>query len=108
MDRLENVFRAYREALPDPEPSASFTPGIWKRIEARRSPIPMIRRMTEALVAISALTALVLGMVLIPRMQSTDVYNASYIDVLAAEHVPETLAYAEVVHPEVFPETNSR
>ena len=108
MDELSRLFVAYRDAHPEPDPSAAFTPGIWKRIETQRSPLLILRRFTEALVAVAALVALLIGTVLIPRVQKATVYSASYVEVLAAEHSPETMAYAEVLHPEPGPETPIR
>ena len=35
--RLDALFRAYREACPAPEPSANFMPNLWQRIEARQT-----------------------------------------------------------------------
>ena len=34
--KLDELFAAYREALPDREPSAGFTPELWRRIDQRR------------------------------------------------------------------------
>ena len=34
--RLDEWFAAYREACPEPEPSAGFMPRLWARIEGRR------------------------------------------------------------------------
>ena len=34
-NRLDELFRAYRKACPDPEASVNFTPTMWARIEAR-------------------------------------------------------------------------
>jgi hypothetical protein len=34
--KLDEVFAAYRESLPNGDASANFTPELWKRIEARR------------------------------------------------------------------------
>lgn len=99
MDDLEKLFCAYREAMPDPEPSSSFTPGIWRRIEARRSPVRLLRRATEAFVALAALVTLLIGTLLIPNLQKSPVYSATYIDVLAAEH--SSLDYADAVRPEI-------
>ncbi len=96
MDDLDRLFADYRASLPDPEPSAGFTPTVWKRIEARRSPMLWLRRMTEALVAVSAVAALFIALFAIPRLQSLPVYQASYIDVLANEQSSETLAYAAI------------
>ncbi len=102
MDDLERLFTAYRDALPDPEPSSAFTPGVWRRIESRRSPLRLLRRMAEALVTVAALVTLLIGTLLIPKLQSAPIYSASYIDVLSAEH--SNLDYAEVVRPEILSE----
>ena len=36
--KLDELFAAYRDALPDREPSAGFTPELWRRIDQRRKP----------------------------------------------------------------------
>ena len=35
--RLDDLFHAYREACPDPEPSVNFMPAMWAKIEARQA-----------------------------------------------------------------------
>ncbi len=100
MDDLEKLFCAYRDALPDPEPSAAFTPGVWRRIDSRRSPVRLLRRLAETLVAVAALVTLLVGTLVLPRLQSAPVYSASYVDVLSAEH--SSLEYSEAVRPEVL------
>ncbi len=94
MDDLEQLFSAYRDALPDPEPTGSFTPGVWRRIDSRRSSLRFLRRMTEAVAAVAALVTLLIGTFLIPRLQSSPVYSATYVDVLAAEHSSQDFAEA--------------
>jgi hypothetical protein len=100
MEDLEKLFSDYRDSLPDPEPSAAFTPGVWQRIEARRSPLRFLRRMAEAFVAVAALVTLLIGTFLIPRLQNAPVYSATYVDVLAADHNNETLDYSESTRPD--------
>ena len=100
MEDLEKLFSEYRDSLPDSEPSAAFTPGVWQRIEARRSPLRFLRRMAEAVVAVAALVTLLIGTFLIPRLQNAPVYSATYVDVLAAEHNNETLDFADAVRPD--------
>ncbi len=100
MNDLDKLFSAYRDALPDPEATASFTPGVWQKIEARRSPLRLLRRMTEALVVLATAVAVLIGVFLIPQVQRSHVYQATYIDVLAAEQSSDVLAYATVVHDE--------
>jgi len=36
-ERLDALFRTYREAFPDPDPSRNFMPNLWQRIEARQT-----------------------------------------------------------------------
>jgi hypothetical protein len=106
MDDLEKLFSAYRQALPDPEASADFTPGIWRKIEARRSPVRFLRRMAEAFVTVAALVTLLIGTFLIPSLQRASVYSASYIDVLTADH--SSRDFAEVTHADAFNEAAPR
>lgn len=37
-NEIQDCFAAYRQALPDSEPSPSFMPALWQRIDARRRP----------------------------------------------------------------------
>ena len=34
-DKLDPLWAEYREACPDPDPSASFMPQLWQRIDNR-------------------------------------------------------------------------
>jgi hypothetical protein len=106
MDELAELFGAYRQALPDPDALADFTPGIWRKIEARRSPVRLLRRMAEAFVAVAALVTLLIGTFVIPSLQRASVYSVSYIDVLTADHSSRDLA--EVTHADVFNEAAPR
>jgi hypothetical protein len=85
MHDLDSLFSAYREAMPDPEPSAAFTPGVWRKIEARRSPVRLLRRMAEAFVTLAAVATILIGLFLMPKLQNSSVYAATYVDVLADE-----------------------
>ncbi len=94
MDDLDKIFAAYRESLPDPEPGADFMPGLWRRIEAKRSPVLVFRRLVQALVT-AAVCVLLAGAVMITRLQKAPVYTATYVDVLENEHASTELAYAD-------------
>jgi len=85
--KLDALWVEYRDACPDPEASAGFMPGIWQRIEARRSAnLNIFRRLAQACVVATVALTIVMGAVLIPRLERLPVYSASYIDVLAADH----------------------
>jgi len=91
--KLDEMFRAYRAAVPDPDGSANFMPGLWQRIEARQNSSRMfLQRLTGAFVAAAAVITLLMAAVLIPRYQNSQVYTATYVDVLAAEHPEDNAA----------------
>ena len=61
-ERLDALFATYRNACPDPEPSAGFMPQLWQRIEARERSSTLFGHlarnlMTEAL-ALSSILAI--------------------------------------------------
>jgi len=85
--KLDRIFAEYRAAMPDPEPGANFMPGLWRRIEARRaSSLWIFRRLAQVCVGATLALALLMGAVLIPRLEKAPVYNSTYVDELAAEH----------------------
>src|ERR1051325_626133 len=100
MDELSRLFNEYRAALPDPEPSANFTPELWKRIDARRSSVLFFRRIAATLVTATAVITLLIATIVIPRLQQLPVYSATYVDVLAAEHSSDS-ALSEMLRAEV-------
>ncbi len=93
--KLDALFSEYRQAIPDPEVSAGFMPGMWQRVEARRvANLSLFRRVAQVCVGATVALAVLMGVVLIPHMQRLPVYNASYVDVLTANH-PNT--YVDVL-----------
>src|SRR5579862_10018200 len=102
MDRMENkldaVWAAYKEACPDPEPSAEFMPKLWSRIEARRtSTLSIFRRLSQICVMATVALTLLMTVVLIPHLQKLPVYSATYVDVLAADL---GIDYTDILGPE--------
>jgi hypothetical protein len=99
--RLDGLFSAYRAAIPDPEGGINFMPELWDRIDARRR---FAYRLMKGFVTAAAALSLVLGVVAMrPEIRNALVYTATYVDVLDADHSPDTLAYADI-HPELGPE----
>jgi hypothetical protein len=91
MDRMESkldaLFAEYRSACPDPEPSADFMPSMWRRIEARRTAtVSVFRHWAQACVMATVALTLLIGVVLIPKLQENAASNSSYLDALSAEH----------------------
>lgn len=86
-DRLDALWAQYRDACPDPEPSAGFTPGLWKRIEARRvSNVRVFRLLAQVCVGATLALTVWMGLVLIPHIEQGPAVSTTYADALAAEH----------------------
>ena len=80
--RLDALFRAYRDACPTPEASANFMPNLWQRIEARQTYTFSFRRMANAFV--TAALALSIGLGVYMSMPHSNPYSSqSYIEALA-------------------------
>ena len=96
-DELTALIAQYREALPDPDPSAEFMPKLWNRIDARRSFTFRIRRLTQIFVAGAAAMCLAMtGLMALPSNHRQEIHS-TYIDVLAEAQPPESLAAAGIV-----------
>ena len=89
-DKLDALWAEYREACPDPEPSANFVPHLWQRIEARRNAASsLVRLWAEAWVMAALVLTLLIGAFLIPRYQRQPLYQSTYADVLAEADSPD-------------------
>jgi hypothetical protein len=85
--KLDALFVEYRAACPDLEPSAAFMPGMWKRIEARRvATVSVFRHWAQVCVMASVALTLLIGAVLIPKLQDNAASSSSYLEALSAEH----------------------
>jgi len=92
-DRLSRLFTAYREACPDPEPSARFAPGLWEEIEARRSFALRLKRFSQALVTAAVAVCLLMGLYLV----RPEPFTETYLEVLAADQSHDTVADEQIV-----------
>jgi hypothetical protein len=99
-DQLDQLFRAYREACPPPEPRADFMPRLWDRIEARQSFAFSFRRMANALVtaAMAASVALGVYMALPQSAPSNAASYATYVEALADANAIDTPDIVAPVH----------
>ena len=98
-DKLDALWAEYREACPDPEPTAEFMPGLWHRIEARRvATTSVFRRLAQVCVVATVALTVIMGVVLIPELQKLAVYSSNYVDVLAADH-PNT--YVDILNGDI-------
>ena len=96
-DDFDSLLAAYRDACPDVEPSERFMPGLWSKIEARQSSAVLLTRWSKIFVTAAAALTLLMSVILIPHVQSRDVYNSSYIDVLSADYTYDNAVSADLV-----------
>jgi hypothetical protein len=96
-DELIPLFAQYRESLPDREPSGNFMPNLWRVIDAKRGFTLRIKRVTQMILAGAAFACL--GMIVLVTVPSSAAResHATYTDVLAASHRPESLAALGIV-----------
>jgi len=89
---LDALFRAYRDACPDLEPSANFMPQLWERIEARQSYSFFLGRLTSGFVTAAAAITLAMAVWLyIPRYNAF--YSETYVEALSASHSADADLY---------------
>lgn len=98
---LNEAFQAYREHHVYVEPSSDFMPRMWERIEARRSPLLFLRRTARLLVATSLAAALLMAVVVIPRMEKQRQPAGYYADVVATDNLKSEQEYAAASLPKV-------
>jgi hypothetical protein len=85
--RLEQLFRAYREAMPDPEAGANFMPGIWARIEERERSSNWFGRVAKGLVTAAVAAYLILAMISPSAPKQTSYYSGTFVEALVADHM---------------------
>jgi hypothetical protein len=100
--RLSELFLAYREACPDPEPSATFMPRIWAKIEAREVSTNWFGSVAKALVTAALAASVILGMMLSQMNQSNAYFNDTFVEAVSAERASmiEPLQLDRVSEPE--------
>jgi hypothetical protein len=94
MESIDDLFRAYRDACPAPDPGPDFMPAIWARIQARESSVNWFGRFAKGLVTAAVATAVILGMALSSQNRSSSFFDATFVDALRADQ----LATLEPLH----------
>ena len=87
--QLDNLFHAYRQACPDPEPSVNFMPEMWAKIEAREASSTVFNRLAKMLVTAALGASVVMGLLSASYNQPAPTYEGSYVQALAADRVSE-------------------
>lgn len=81
-EKLDALFRAYRAACPDRDPSVNFMPELWKRIEARQTFTFSFRRMASGFVTAAVALTIAMG-IYMAMPHTTPTMPQSYIEALA-------------------------
>ncbi len=95
--QLDELFRQYRAACPDVEPSAGFMPNLWQKIEARHSFWFVFQRLART--ATTACAAVCLVLLVLNFVSARDAYlmAPTYVDALMADHTAEKTYYTEAI-----------
>jgi hypothetical protein len=104
-EKLDALFRSYRDACPDPEVSANFMPMLWARIDSRQTFLFSFRRMANAFVTAAVALSIALGVYMsIPRSTPGSTPE-TYVEALADAN---PLDNPDIVSPSMRVELNGR
>src|SRR5580700_6406564 len=83
---LDDLYHAYRNACPDPEPSVNFMPAMWAKIEAREASSTVFNRVAKALVTAALGASVVMALLSASYDQPVSSSEGSYVQALVADH----------------------
>ena len=96
--KLDLLFAQYREACPDVEPSANFTPNLWTRIDAQRGWMWHLSAYAKRMaLATAAACTLLVGIQIGSSWNAESLLSRSYVDVLQDSAATEDYAYVPVL-----------
>ncbi len=79
---LDQLFAAYRDALPDTDGGADFMPGLWKQIDAKRGFNRRFRLWTHGMLTAALAGCLAMGAFLFTQ----NAPYSDYLEVLEADN----------------------
>jgi len=83
---LSDLFHAYRDACPDPEPSVNFMPAMWAKIEAREASSTIFSRLAKGIVTAALGASVLMGLLSASSSQPVSTPEGSYVQALVADH----------------------
>lgn len=86
-NRLDELFLAYRQACPDPDPTPNYMPQLWAKIEAREVSTSWFGRVAKTLVTAALAASVILGMMVSSANHSNAFFNATFVDALHANQM---------------------
>ncbi len=96
-EKLDALFRQYREACPAPEPGPNFMPQLWQRIEARQKFSFFLGRVASGFVTAAVAATLAMAAYLYIPSHSSAFYSGSYVEALMASQAADNGDYFEPV-----------
>jgi len=95
--KLNELFSAYRQEMPDFDGGAEFLPGMWAKIESRKSQSSIWFAWTRAILAgATCAGALLVGFSVWSPLERSSYYETSYVEALDASHDVVVMA---ALHP---------
>lgn len=99
--RLDNLFREYRDACEYRDASPTFMPGLWQKIEKAQNVSFVFRRWAKGFVTASAVLSLLLGLMVVNlHFEPGTPPVVTYIEALAANNPPDGAESVDVAHPD--------
>lgn len=92
---LQSLLHKYARATDGYEPTASFMPELWARIDARRNPARDFGRLARGFVTAAAAMTLALSIALWMPTGVSQLPSSTYIDVLV-DSQPEPVEAGEI------------
>jgi len=98
----EALLEQYREVCALPEPGRNFMPGLWQRIDAKRSRTLRFEHAAKSLFAAAVAVSLVLGTFLfLPSQQPSAFNSGSFVEELASANAAGSGTFFEPVRLEL-------
>lgn len=86
-EKLNELFSAYRQELPDFDGSADFLPGMWSKIERRKAQTSAWFAWTRTILAgATCAGALLVGFSVWSPFEQSAYYESSYVEALDASN----------------------
>ena len=104
-EKLDALFRAYRDACPDPEASANFMPTLWARIDSRQTFLFSFLRMANSFVTAAVALSIALGVYMTIPRSAAGSPTETYVEALADAN---PLDNPDIVSPAARVELNGR
>jgi hypothetical protein len=95
--QLDEWFRRYRAACPEVDPAPNFMPGLWNKIESRRTFAFTFERLAKPLMTVLGAICALLLVLNLAGIGQTPPTAASYADALAADSSAERTYYTEAI-----------